>query len=119
MCCYQQVSESTVLQNSGRKDLIEKNKRLHVALMLFLSKCPNRHLRPVWQVAWNKQESKFSGLEAEEVLVSMSGDGRISMWQRCNNHLECIGTVVCMNHPVVTNGVSDRHANILYTTEHR
>ncbi|XP_023811392.1 WD repeat-containing protein 78 isoform X1 [Oryzias latipes] len=54
------------------------------------SKCPNRHLRPVWQVAWNKQESKFSGLEAEEVLVSMSADGRISMWQRCNNHLECI-----------------------------
>ncbi|XP_024120129.1 WD repeat-containing protein 78 [Oryzias melastigma] len=54
------------------------------------SKCPNRHLSPVWQVVWNKQDREFSGLEGEEVLVSVSADGRISMWLHCNNELECV-----------------------------
>ncbi|KAM7415026.1 hypothetical protein PAMA_019718 [Pampus argenteus] len=54
------------------------------------SKCSKKHLHPVWQVNWTKQEMRLSGEERVEALVSVSADGRITKWFLYNNGLDCI-----------------------------
>ncbi|KAM7397079.1 hypothetical protein PAMP_020076 [Pampus punctatissimus] len=54
------------------------------------SECSKKHLHPVWQVNWTKQEMRLSGEERVEALVSVSADGRITKWFLCNNGLDCI-----------------------------
>ncbi|GAA6215260.1 WD repeat-containing protein 78-like isoform X2 [Lates japonicus] len=49
-----------------------------------------KHLHPVWQVTWIKQEMRSSGEERAEALVSVSADGRITKWFLCSNGLESI-----------------------------
>ncbi|KAF7645766.1 hypothetical protein LDENG_00198590 [Lucifuga dentata] len=50
---------------------------------------PNKHLHPVRQVRWSKQERSLAP-EKDETLVSASADGRVSKWFLCNNSLDCI-----------------------------
>uniref|UniRef100_A0A8C9YX04 Dynein axonemal intermediate chain 4 n=1 Tax=Sander lucioperca TaxID=283035 RepID=A0A8C9YX04_SANLU len=54
------------------------------------SECSKRHLKPVWQVNWSKQEITLSGEDRVEALVAVSADGRITKWLLCSNGLECI-----------------------------
>lgn len=54
------------------------------------SECPNKHLGPVWQLKWIRQELNFTGEEKVEALFSVAADGRISKWFVCNNGLDCI-----------------------------
>ncbi|XP_034735125.1 WD repeat-containing protein 78-like [Etheostoma cragini] len=54
------------------------------------SECSKRHLHPVWQVNWSKQEITLSGDDRVEALVAVSADGRITKWLLCGNGLECI-----------------------------
>ncbi|XP_044050038.1 dynein axonemal intermediate chain 4-like isoform X2 [Siniperca chuatsi] len=54
------------------------------------SECSKKHLHPVWQVSWTKQEMRLSGEERVEALVSVSADGRITKWRLCSNGLDCI-----------------------------
>lgn len=52
----------------------------------------NKHLKPVWQVQWSRQDE--IRVERVEALVSVSEDGRIKKWHLCRSGLECIGTAV-------------------------
>ncbi|XP_070686525.1 dynein axonemal intermediate chain 4-like [Pempheris klunzingeri] len=54
------------------------------------SECSKRHLHPVWQVIWTKQEVGLSGEDRVESLVSVSADGRITKWLLCGEGLNCI-----------------------------
>lgn len=67
---------------------------LYFVMFLFCSDCSNKHLHPVWQVTWTKQEMASSGEDKAEALVSVSADGRISKWFLCSNRLDSQGTVV-------------------------
>lgn len=79
-----------------QKLLLDQTSFLLAFLMiLFCSECSKRHLKPVWQVNWSKQEITLSGEDRVEALVAVSADGRITKWLLCSNGLECIGTVVC------------------------
>ncbi|XP_030280897.1 WD repeat-containing protein 78-like isoform X2 [Sparus aurata] len=51
------------------------------------SKCSERHLHPVWQVNWIKEETLFLREGGAEALISVSADGRITMWSLLNNGL--------------------------------
>ncbi|XP_026220601.1 WD repeat-containing protein 78-like isoform X2 [Anabas testudineus] len=54
------------------------------------SKYFKKHLHPVWQVIWTKQEMRLAGEERAEVLVSVSADGRITKWLISANSLDSI-----------------------------
>ncbi|XP_071348649.1 dynein axonemal intermediate chain 4-like isoform X2 [Trachinotus anak] len=54
------------------------------------SACTKKHLHPVWQIKWSRQEMRLSGVERVEALVSVSADGRIKKWLLCSNGLECL-----------------------------
>ncbi|XP_044213816.1 dynein axonemal intermediate chain 4-like isoform X1 [Thunnus albacares] len=54
------------------------------------SKCSKKHLHPVWQVNWTRQEMRLSGEDRVESLVSVSADGRITKWFLHSNGLDCI-----------------------------
>ncbi|CAG5957657.1 dynein axonemal intermediate chain 4-like [Menidia menidia] len=54
------------------------------------SDCHREHLHPVRQVTWTKKEMKLSGEEREEVLVSVSADGRITKWLFCSGRLDSV-----------------------------
>ncbi|XP_040894193.1 dynein intermediate chain 4, axonemal-like [Toxotes jaculatrix] len=54
------------------------------------SECFRKHLHPVWQVTWIKQEMRLSGEERVEALVAVSADGRITKWVLGSNGLDCI-----------------------------
>lgn len=60
-------------------------------LCSFCRDCSKRHQQPVWQVIWTKQQQQLSGEDREEVLVSVSGDGRITKWLILSNGFNCIG----------------------------
>ncbi|KAM4573894.1 dynein axonemal intermediate chain 4-like [Odontesthes bonariensis] len=45
------------------------------------------HMHPVQQVTWTKLGLTLSGEEREEVLFSVSADGRITKWQFCSGRL--------------------------------
>nr|XP_046249819.1 dynein axonemal intermediate chain 4-like isoform X3 [Scatophagus argus] len=54
------------------------------------SKCSDKHLHPVWQVSWIRQKMSLSRRDTAEALVSVSADGRISMWFLNSKDLDCI-----------------------------
>ncbi|CAK6954451.1 dynein axonemal intermediate chain 4-like [Scomber scombrus] len=54
------------------------------------SECSKKHMHPVWQVNWTKQEMRLSGEDRVESLVSVSADGRITKWLLHSNGLDCI-----------------------------
>ncbi|XP_054879789.1 dynein axonemal intermediate chain 4-like isoform X2 [Poeciliopsis prolifica] len=56
--------------------------------------CAKRHMQPVWQVTWTKQQLQLSGEEREEVLVSISGDGRITKWLILHNGFNCVDLMI-------------------------
>uniref|UniRef100_A0A087XPQ0 Dynein axonemal intermediate chain 4 n=1 Tax=Poecilia formosa TaxID=48698 RepID=A0A087XPQ0_POEFO len=56
--------------------------------------CAKRHTQPVWQVTWTKQQLQLSGEEREEVLVSVSGDGRITKWLILHNDFNCVDLMI-------------------------
>ncbi|XP_076018224.1 dynein axonemal intermediate chain 4, partial [Genypterus blacodes] len=60
--------------------------------------CPNKHLHPVWQVKWTKQHLSLME-EKEEVLISVSADGRISKWFLNNNGFDCIDLMKLNREP--------------------
>lgn len=68
-----------------------------IILLLFCRESSEKHLHPVWQVTWIKQEMRSSGEERAEALVSVSADGRITKWFLCSNGLESIGTLLFQN----------------------
>ncbi|XP_035993731.1 WD repeat-containing protein 78 [Fundulus heteroclitus] len=51
--------------------------------------CAKRHIGPVWQLRWNKQELSFTGEEKVEALFSVGADGRICKWFIINGGLDC------------------------------
>ncbi|XP_063336420.1 dynein axonemal intermediate chain 4-like [Pelmatolapia mariae] len=55
-----------------------------VACVASSSKSSRRHLHPVWQVTWAPQR-----LSLEDVLVSVSSDGRIVKWSISSHKLDC------------------------------
>uniref|UniRef100_A0A3B4WE25 Dynein axonemal intermediate chain 4 n=1 Tax=Seriola lalandi dorsalis TaxID=1841481 RepID=A0A3B4WE25_SERLL len=59
-------------------------------IVLLCSECSIKHLHPVWQIKWTRQEMRLSGEERVEALVSVSADGRIKKWLLSANHLDCI-----------------------------
>ncbi|MED6233012.1 hypothetical protein ATANTOWER_005699, partial [Ataeniobius toweri] len=66
----------------------------HMACIANSRDCSKRHQQPVWQVIWTKQQLQLSGEEREEVLVSVSGDGRITKWLVLSNGFNCIDLMV-------------------------
>ncbi|XP_037621977.1 dynein intermediate chain 4, axonemal-like [Sebastes umbrosus] len=60
------------------------------------SECPIKHLLPVWQVSWAKQQLTLSEVSGE-ALVSVSEDGRICKWFFCSKGLECIDLMELKN----------------------
>lgn len=54
-----------------------------VACVASSSKSSRRHLHPVWQVTWTPQR-----LSLEDVLVSVSSDGRIAKWSISSHNLD-------------------------------
>lgn len=73
-----------------------------IVSLTLCSECPNKHLGPVWQLKWIRQELNFTGEEKVEALFSVAADGRISKWFVCNNGLDCIGTVLMFSKNVLT-----------------
>lgn len=61
--------------------------------ILYNSESKKKHLYPVWQISWAKQEIR-SGEDRAEALVSVSTDGRIAKWTLCSSGLDCNGTLV-------------------------
>ncbi|XP_024124486.1 WD repeat-containing protein 78 isoform X2 [Oryzias melastigma] len=57
------------------------------SLFLDTSKCPSRHLGPVWQLRWNQQELGLPAEERLEDLISVGADGRIIKWFVCTGSL--------------------------------
>ncbi|KAM8750903.1 dynein axonemal intermediate chain 4-like isoform 1-T1 [Acanthopagrus schlegelii] len=53
------------------------------------SKCSERHLHPVWHINWIKEDTLFLREGGAEALISVSADGRITMWSLHNNDLDC------------------------------
>uniref|UniRef100_UPI0037E81242 dynein axonemal intermediate chain 4 n=1 Tax=Semicossyphus pulcher TaxID=241346 RepID=UPI0037E81242 len=53
------------------------------------SECSGKHVHPVWQVSWTKQQMSLSGEDSVENIVSVSNDGRVSKWVLCSNALDC------------------------------
>ncbi|XP_063759582.1 dynein axonemal intermediate chain 4 isoform X2 [Eleginops maclovinus] len=54
------------------------------------SACDKKHLHPVWQVSWTKQEMALSGEDRVEALVAVSADGRVTKWLLSSSGLDCI-----------------------------
>uniref|UniRef100_A0A3B3X3S0 Dynein axonemal intermediate chain 4 n=1 Tax=Poecilia mexicana TaxID=48701 RepID=A0A3B3X3S0_9TELE len=79
-----------------------------VAIYNVQQRC-NRHTQPVWQVTWTKQQLQLSGEEREEVLVSVSGDGRITKWLILHNDFNCVG-----NKPQTDYRLKARECNLYY-----
>ncbi|RVE61382.1 hypothetical protein OJAV_G00170360 [Oryzias javanicus] len=59
----------------------------YISLFLDSSKCPSRHLGPVWQLRWNQQEVGLPVEERLEDLISVGADGRIIKWFVCTGSL--------------------------------
>ncbi|XP_073327947.1 dynein axonemal intermediate chain 4-like [Pagrus major] len=53
------------------------------------SECSERHLHPVWQVNWIKEEMLFLREDRKEALISVSADSRITIWSLLSNGLDC------------------------------
>ncbi|KAK2889218.1 hypothetical protein Q8A67_014593 [Cirrhinus molitorella] len=53
------------------------------------SDCANMHTCPVWQLRWVDHDTGLAGEEKGEMLISVSGDGRISKWIHYKG-LECV-----------------------------
>ncbi|PWA24576.1 hypothetical protein CCH79_00011760 [Gambusia affinis] len=66
----------------------------HTACIADSRDCAKRHMQPVWQVTWTKQQLQLSGEEREEVLVSVSGDGRITKWLILHNGFNCVDLMI-------------------------
>lgn len=67
-------------------------------------------MQPVWQVTWTKQQLQLSGEEREEVLVSVTGDGRITKWLILHNGFNCVGNKPHTHYTVST----QRECNFYY-----
>ncbi|XP_061533871.1 dynein axonemal intermediate chain 4 [Phycodurus eques] len=52
--------------------------------------CSRRHVHPVWQITWAKQELGLSEEDTVESIVSVSEDGRVLKWLLCSHGLEGI-----------------------------
>ena len=50
----------------------------------------------MWQVTWTKHGLPSSGEDRDEVLVSVSAEGRISKWLLCSGGLDCTGTTLTL-----------------------
>lgn len=46
---------------------------------LFFSDCQGKHTSPVWQLQWVSRD-QGGGDERDEILVSVSADGRVTKW---------------------------------------
>ncbi|KAM8893214.1 dynein axonemal intermediate chain 4-like [Spinachia spinachia] len=57
------------------------------------SNCLRKPMHPVWQVNWLRQMMTSSGKKKDEVLVSLSADGRISSWLHCGSGLDCLDLI--------------------------
>ncbi|XP_039989507.1 dynein intermediate chain 4, axonemal-like [Xiphias gladius] len=79
--------------------------------------CSKKHIHPVWQVNWTKQEMRLSGEEREEALVSVSADGRITKWLLGSNGLDCIDLMELrtVNNTKVEAPKNKKTANVLST----
>ncbi|XP_032406052.1 WD repeat-containing protein 78-like [Xiphophorus hellerii] len=66
----------------------------HTACIADSRDCAKRHMQPVWQVTWTKQQLQLSGEEREEVLVSVTGDGRITKWLILHNGFNCVDLMI-------------------------
>ncbi|KAK1887985.1 WD repeat-containing protein 78 [Dissostichus eleginoides] len=69
--------------------------RRNITCITDSSECHKKHLHPVWQVSWTKQEMALSGEDRVEALVAVSADGRVTKWLLSSNGLDCIDL---MNH---------------------
>ncbi|KAL6106373.1 dnai4 [Pungitius sinensis] len=57
------------------------------------SNCLRKPIHPVWQVNWLRHMMTSSGENKDEVLVSLSADGRISSWFDCSSGLDCLDLI--------------------------
>ncbi|XP_034091989.1 WD repeat-containing protein 78 isoform X3 [Gymnodraco acuticeps] len=64
--------------------------RRNITCITDSSECHKKHLHPVWQVSWTKQEMALSGEDRVEALVAVSADGRVTKWLLSSNGLDCI-----------------------------
>ncbi|KAI4825554.1 hypothetical protein KUCAC02_021234 [Chaenocephalus aceratus] len=64
--------------------------RRNITCLTDSSECHKKHLHPVWQVSWTKQEMALSGEDRVEALVAVSADGRVTKWLLSSNGLDCI-----------------------------
>ncbi|KAM9789891.1 dynein axonemal intermediate chain 4 [Neosynchiropus ocellatus] len=51
--------------------------------------CSNKHLGPVWQLRWTRQELSLVGEEKVEALFSVAEDGRVCKWFVSKNGFDC------------------------------
>ncbi|XP_061678445.1 dynein axonemal intermediate chain 4 isoform X2 [Syngnathoides biaculeatus] len=66
-----------------------RNRDSHTFLASSLD-CKRRHVHPVWQITWAKQELGLSEEDTVESIVSVSEDGRVLKWLLCSHGLEGI-----------------------------
>ncbi|KAM8850820.1 dynein axonemal intermediate chain 4 [Spinachia spinachia] len=82
-------SQLAVGMQDGTIAVYNVNSQRNVSCVLRSSVFSNRHLDPVWQLKWTKQELNLTGHETGESLLSVAADGRISRWFICSSGLDC------------------------------
>ncbi len=80
------IRNLTVVKSTQNRDTL----CLHNAMSSSNSDCVNMHACPVWQLRWVDHDTGQAGEDKVEMLVSVSGDGRISKWIHYKG-LECVG----------------------------
>ncbi len=88
---------------------------LHNAMSSSNSDCVNMHACPVWQLRWVDHDTGQAGEDKVEMLVSVSGDGRISKWIHYKG-LECVGMfkkvhLIAFFFPILQSNTKQEHKN--------
>ncbi|XP_016303266.1 dynein axonemal intermediate chain 4 [Sinocyclocheilus anshuiensis] len=66
------------------------------------SDCTNMHACPVWQLRWVDHDTGLAGEDKGEMLISVSGDGRISKWIHYKG-LECVDLMKLKSPNMIVN----------------
>uniref|UniRef100_A0A8C1W7J6 Dynein axonemal intermediate chain 4 n=1 Tax=Cyprinus carpio TaxID=7962 RepID=A0A8C1W7J6_CYPCA len=66
------------------------------------SDCANMHACPVWQLRWVDHDTGLAGEDKGEMLISVSGDGRISKWIHYKG-LECVDLMKLKSPNMIVN----------------
>ncbi|XP_037833988.1 dynein intermediate chain 4, axonemal isoform X2 [Kryptolebias marmoratus] len=83
-------SQLAVGMKDGSISIYSVNTEGETAFIASSREGSRKHLHPVMQVTWTKHQLKLSEKERQDVLVSVSIDGRITKWFLGGSGLDCI-----------------------------